>query len=993
MGRVLRAAALGCSLLLGLAAGRPESAWSPVAGPPAKSATALLQTRDGYLWIGSYEGLFRHDGVAYTLFDEHRGMTSPDITVTALHEATDGTLWLGHERGAVSSYRDGTFTTHPARPGWKADRYHAITTDPAGDVWLLDRRGELARLRDGLVLQPEWGGRDNMWALVRSREGRLWVVNGGRLSELVGTTLRVVAPPPGCTDAVQAVLPRPDGDIRIVAGGRLWDHTGEGWTGGNEALEIGELPVSTALETADGRIYLGTYDKGVLELLPGNPRRSRRFARGTGLPSDWILAACADHEGGVWLGTGGSGVLRLRARKVAMLAPPDAWQGRPVLSLCPTRDGGFLVGTEGAGLYRFSGDGAWTVLDARAGLRNNYVWAVHEDAAGGVWAGTWLGLDAMAGGHFAPAAGTADFSAPTLALAPARDGGLWVASRAGLARHVDGGLQWVEPAEDRRLREIRGLVEAPDGTLWVSTGGYGLGRVQRGQVRQFTRRDGLGSDFTHGLLLDEQGALWIGTRGGGLNRFKDGRFAAIRTEHGLVSDSISQIEDDGRGHLWMSSREGLFRVSKAELDACADGTLRQVRCFAYGPGDGLPEIACSSSQPAPGIRTADGRLVFTTDTGLALIDPGAVTPNTQPPPVAIEALHNGDRWEREAPFPAELDLGAGARRVEIRYTGLSFAQPDKVRFRCRLEGFDPDWVDMGGQRRALYSYLPPGRYVFRVTAANNDRVWNEQGRSLVLTVPPHLWQTLWFRLAVGTLAAALAGSLLWFQARRRLLHRVEVLERKHAIEAERTRIANDMHDDVGAGLTRINLLAGSAPAELRDPDRAVQLLAQIHETARGLTRAVDEIVWAVNPRHDTLESLVNYLERLALDVVRAAQMQCRLDLPVAIPPWRPGSEVRHQLCLAYKEALNNAVRHSGGRRVTVSFTLDPDGGRLVVADDGHGPAGATGTAEPGRIASGNGIPGMRRRLALIGGTCEIRAGADGGTEVVFRVPATALGRR
>jgi len=970
-----------------------DSCWQTVPGLPTKTVAALLQTRDGYLWIGTYEGLFRYDGVRYTLIDNRQVPAGHDLAATALYESPDGTLWIGHERGSVSAYKDGHFTEYPVRPGWKADRFHAITSDKTGAIWLLDSRGELARLGDGLVLHPEWGGRNNIWGLVRSREGRVWVANGGRLSELSGTELRAVEAPPGCDNVVQGIAARPEGGLWVAAGGKLWHLSDSGWNGGTQTLAIGERPVSATLATADGRLYLGTYDKGVLELRPGEPAAERLFGHGTGLPSDWVLAACEDHEGGVWLGSGSAGLLRSQKRKVEMLASPDSWQGRAVLTMCMTRDGGYLVGTEGAGLYRMSGDGSWSVFASEAGLRNNFIWAVHEGPDGSLWAGTWTGLDTATGARFAPAPGTADFGESIWALVRARDGGLWIGSRAGLARYEAGQIRWVEPAAPRKLRDIRGILEAPDGTLWISTNGNGIGRVRDGEVRQFLQRDGLGSDFTHGLLLDEHGALWIGTRGGGLNRYKDGRFAAVRTENGLESDSISQIEDDGLGYLWMSSRAGILRASKAELNACADGLLKQVQCLAYGLADGLPTLACSNSQPAPGYRTADGRLVFSTDAGLALIDPRAVKLNTRPPPVEIESIRDGDRWERRAPLPDVVELGPGAKRIEIQYTGLSFALPEKVRFKCRLDGFDPDWVDMGTERRATYSFLPPGRHVFRVIASNNDGIWNTTGRRLTLVVRPYFWQTLWFRLLLGALGAGAVATLVWFQARRRLLRRVEILERERAIGAERTRIANDMHDEVGAGLTRINMLAGAARTSLDDRPRLERDLALIHEAARGVTRAVDEIVWAVNPRHDTLESLVSYLERVAQDMLGAAQMQCRLELPDTLPNWTPSSEVRHHLVLAYKEALSNAVRHSGARRVTVTLTIGPDVCLLKVADDGRGIAGAHASSEPCRAASGNGIPGMQRRLAKIGGTCQFRPLPTGGTEVVFSIPSVALARR
>jgi uncharacterized protein YceK len=619
----------------------------------------------------------------------------------------------------------------------------------------------------------------------------------------------VAEAPPGCGNVVQGIVAGTDGGLWVAAGGKLWRLSDAGWSGGTQPLAIGELPVSTTLATADGRLYLGTYDKGMLELLPGEPRPERLFGRGTGLPSDWVLAACEDHEGGVWLGSGSSGLLRLQNRKVTMLAPPDSWQGRSVLTMCMTHEGGFLVGTEGAGLYRMSRDGAWSVFAAESGLRNNFIWAVHESPDGSMLAGTWTGLDVATGTRFAPVLGTSDFGESVWALVHARDGGLWIGSRAGLAQYRDGAIRWVEPGPNRKLRDIRSILETPDGTLWISTNGNGIGRI----------RDGAGAPVSPARRARQRFYPRAAARRkrDALDRHARGRPESLqgravhRSAHGERARERRHLADRGR---WAGlSLDELARRHPAGEQSRAQRLCRRDAEAGEMPrlrlADGLSSLACSNSQPAPGYRTADGRLVFSTDAGLALIDPRAVKLNPQAPPVEIESIRNDDRWERLAPFFGVIDLGPGAKRIEIQYTGLSYALPEKVRFKCRLDGFDPDWVDMGTERRVSYSYLPPGRYVFHVVASNNDGVWNTTGRSLALVVPPYFWQTIWFRLLLGTLGTGAVATLVWFQARRRLLRRVELLERERAIDAERTRIANDMHDDIGAGLTRINMLAST----------------------------------------------------------------------------------------------------------------------------------------------------------------------------------------
>ncbi len=965
----------------------PSVYWQHQAGVLANTV-AVQQTRDGYLWIGTYNGLFRYDGVEFTLFDNSRVPVWDDCTVTSLYEAADGTLWIGHSRGAVSTFKDGVFTRLEVRVGdWVRD----IASDAVGDIWVLDSSGQLTRLRDQRTLQLEDRHTGGILKMVCGRDGRLWVACGGRLYELARGQL--VSMPSPNAELIQGIGASSDGGLWVVASGRLRKRVADQWGEQLGALDIGSATLSSLIEMANGRLVLGTYDKGVLLVEPGAPLRQQLYGWNSGLPSDWVLAVCEDHEGGVWLGSGSSGLFKLQEKMVTMLVPPDGWQGRSVLTALPAHDGGFWVGTEGAGVYRMTNDGRWAEFGLGAGLRNRYVWALCEKPGGELWAGTWAGLDSTVGGGFAPAIGIGELVTATTALAQARQGGLWVGSALGLALYDQGRVQWAEPEGARKLVNIRAILEQPDGAIWVGCNGEGLGFVRDGKVRQYLRRDGLTSDYIHGLYLDGNGALWLGTRGGGLNRFKDGRFSCVSVEQGLASRSIFHIEDDGCGYLWMSSMDGLLRVSKRELNECADGRLPVVNCLSYGLNEGLLTLEPASAQSPSGCRTADGRLAFPMARGLAVVDPHAVRLNPQAPPVCIESLRSGERvFAPQAGAGAMIEVGPGARRVEIKYTGLSFMVPEKVRFRYKIDGLDSAWVDAGSERRAVYSFLPPGRYVFRVTAANNDGVWNPEGRSLAFVVLPYFWQTLWFRLlAVASVLLGVAVGV-WVWARYRLLRRVALLEREQAVASERTRIANDMHDDIGSSLTRISMLVELARRDIQDRPRLDAGLTRIYETARTVTRAVDEIVWAVNPRHDTLESLVSYIEKCAQDLLGAAGVRCRMDLPSEFPSWSPSAEVRHNLFLAYKEALNNAVRHSGADIVNITLTMSDDSCQLAIVDNGRGLSPSGGGERPrqeGRLSTGNGLPGMRRRLERIGGHCEIGNASGGGCSVRLFVPLHA----
>jgi signal transduction histidine kinase len=427
------------------------------------------------------------------------------------------------------------------------------------------------------------------------------------------------------------------------------------------------------------------------------------------------------------------------------------------------------------------------------------------------------------------------------------------------------------------------------------------------------------------------------------------------------------------------------------LNECADGKIPAVRFLSYGVNDGLPTIECSEGLQPAGGKTPDGRLWFPTSKGLAVVSPDELRINPLPPPMALEVMVVDGATVTNLAAP--LRIPPGRNRLDFYYTALSLVAPEKVRFKYRIEGLENDWVDAGTKRQASYSFVPPGSYTFHVIACNNDGVWNETGESLAFTLLPHFWQTWWFKVAGGLFIVVAASGLVWFETRRRMRRRLEILERQQAVERERARIAKDIHDDLGASLTRITMLSQSMHEDAWIPAYVTQNLERIQDTARDLTRSMDEIVWAVNPKHDTLDSLAGYLSRYAHDFLSSAHVRCRLDFPLQLPVRLLTAEVRHNLFLAFKESLHNVVRHAAAGEVCVALKLEANQLVLMVADNGRGFDGGQ-TADglplkPGRLSPGNGLANLRRRLVEIQGRCEVHSQPGRGTTVTFTVPLPA----
>jgi signal transduction histidine kinase len=781
-----------------------------------------------------------------------------------------------------------------------------------------------------------------------------------------------------------------DGGLWMTVGARLRKWKDGAWTEDRGVAPFDWSPLLKLVENRDGTLMGATSDHGFALIFPDG--KVSKFNRATGFYTDWVIDLCEDREGNLWAGTGGSGLALIRESSVQTVAPPDAWQGRAVLSVCFDRENAMWVGTEGAGLYRYLG-GTWTNFARIAGLANPYIWSLAEDTNGNLWAGSWgAGLFLRQGEHFERPPEMNGIYTPMPALFPSRQGGLWIGTTEGLLRYdAAGNKTWYAKDGVPAKRDVRCIIESRSGNVWFGTAGEGLFCLEAGRLKQFRKADGLPGDFVRCLREDETGALWIGTSDG-VCRFKDNRFSAINTRQGLVDNVICDIEDDGHGYFWMSSYNGIFRVSKTELQRCADGRLPSIHCLAFGMGDGMPTLEATGG----GCRTADGKLWFPTSRGLVAIDPQGAKANWLSPPVLIESLLVDNQPLADLASPSRLKIAPGRHRFGFQYTGLSFSAPEKVQFKYRLDKLDADWIDAGTKRTADYPYIPPGNYTFNVTACNNDGMWNDTGASLAFTVLPYFWQTLWFRVVglAGTVLLTSAG--VWYGTRRRMHLKLEFLERQRAIERERTRIAKDIHDDLGASLTRINLLSQSARRDMDDPPQREKNLDQICTTARQLTRAMDEIVWAVDPQHDTLDSLASYLDKQIHELLGASGIRCRLDFPAQLPAWPVTADVRHNLFLAFKEALHNVLKHSAATEVRISFVLEPSAVAVSIMDNGRGfdPAVLTETALNGgqprpRL---NGLVNMRKRLQEIDGRCEIQSERGRGTQVTFYLPVKEVAK-
>ena len=946
--------------------------WKTEQGLPQNSVKGILQTQDGYLWFSTRFGVVRFDGVAFRVFDRfNTPELSYDNCVALAEDQGDRSLWLGTMFGVVR-YKDQSFKGYRLVTGVGMDRIWSICSSADGGLWVA-ANFSLQRLNGEKVtrytVEDGLHGRE-VRSVLEDEQKQLWI----------GTNIGLERRDPVTGRFTEIWRSRHSEDESVSC--LFKDRSGVVWAGTFRSGMIRwQNGKATTYTTRDGlpanRVDLITEDQeSNLWFCTGNGKLVRfrdgkftQFGRKDGLSDDWVLCLREDREGNLWVGTAFGGLNRMQPRRILGYSVKDGLGNANVWSIFEGQNNTLWMGTDG-GLARFS-KGKFTHFLLGDDPTNNVVKAVCEDRGGTVWAGTKeYGLNRFRNGritHYGVEDGLAHFQIN--ALYEDRAGNLWVGTHSGLNVLKKGAVVRKYTTEDGlSTNDVRCIFEDRGGNIWIATYGGGLNRLRDDRFTTFTTRDGLSDNYAWTMYEDGDGVLWIGTERG-LTRLENGRFTAFTTNEGLFDNVVNDILEDDRNNLWLSCNRGIYRIRKQELNDVAAGKARSVHYVSYGTADGMLSSETNGENQPAACKTSAGKLWFPTTDGAVTIDPGKIANNELPPPVVLETVILDG--ESLAPHrPVRLPAGRG-NVIEFRYTANSLVAPDKVLFQYHLDGCDNEWRDAGTRRVAFYTNLRPGNYTFRVKACNNHGVWNHDGASFSFYLAPHFYQTYPF-YALCALSAILAGYGL-HRVRLSVVRKIERLERQHALEKERARIANEMHDDLGSSLTHIALLGELARRELPHSDRAGDHIQKITTTAREVFRAMDEIVWAVNPRKDTVDSLVGYLCKYAEDFLRPADIRCRLDLPETLPACSLSTEERHNVFLVFKEALNNIVKHAAATEVWIRVTIDPSSCLIVVEDNGRG--FRSDSARP----DGNGLHNMEERLKAICGRLELRSQPGQGT--------------
>lgn len=752
--------------------------WTSEQGLPQNSIHAIRQTRDGYLWFGTQEGLARFDGVRFVVFDQKNTPVFSDHRVSALLEDRAGNLWIGTWGGGLVRLRAGRFERFDSGAGLPNNRVCSIFEDRRGRLWV-GTEGGLARFEgERFVVPPGLNARPYVvMAMAESDEG-LWIATDGDGVLRLTDAIEVYTTRQGLSsDAVRA--------LHLASDGSLWVGTRTGLdrlVKGRFVAVAGPQgawsAISALREDAQGNLWVGTRGGGLARLHGG---AWSLFREEQGLSSNVVLSVELDREGSLWVGTEGAGLDQLRDVMFTSWGKPEGLGHEMLVPILEDRQGSLWMGSYGGGLFRLR-DGRFQAFTQREGLSSNLVASLLEDRHGALWVGTdGGGLNRLKDGRierFGRAQGLS--SDRVIALLEDRQGALWIGTYGGgLCRLKDGTFTTFGRAQGLTSELVMSLTEDRQGRLWIGTDGGGLNSLENGRFRAYTSEQGLANDTVFRVYEDPAGTLWVGTYGG-LSVLREGRLRSLTRAQGLFDERVFQILEDDQQNLWMSCNKGVFRVAKSEIEELLAGRRASVTSVAYGTVDGMRSSECNGNAQPAGWRARDGTLWFPTTHGAVQVDPARAQPRAEPPPVAIEEVAIDGR-SYPAGVAARVPPGRG--EVEIHYAGLGFREPERLRFRYRLEGYDTEFVEAGTRRVAYYTNLPAGRYRFLVHAASGEGPWSAASADFAFELRPRFYRAPWF-YAVSVLAVLTAA---WAAHRLRVRRMAANERRLAALVAERTR--------------------------------------------------------------------------------------------------------------------------------------------------------------------------------------------------------------
>jgi len=949
-----------------------HSTWKTRSGFPGW-IHSFAQTQDGYLLLGTEHGLFRFDGIrAVPALPPNEKLPSESIFTTIV--GSDGTVWIGTLAG-LSSWHNGKLTDYPQLNG---QLIFGLVEDHEGTVWAggysQSPGGKLCAIRGGDVrcVAEDGAFGTGVTGIYEDRARRLWVQTQAGLWRWAPGNPEYFPLPKGPNYGMR-LAENSDGELLVPLDGKLARFV-NGSVVGSYSLPRPQSRVAlpNLLRDRDGGLWVGTMSAGLMHLHAG---RTDVLTEAGGLSGDAVMALFEDREGNVWVGTQ-SGLDRFRDYPIVTYSGNQGLEWVPNHTILADRAGSIWFATN-RGIAKWKNGKSTMAQGVPLQADPRY-----QDSAGRVWLAGDDAIGYVQDDRYTPIEGVP--TGVVTSICADSTGNIWAATALALVEIRDGRvterIPWVRLGHADRAYSL--AMDPSSGGIWLGWLGGGLSHIKDGQVQStYSVTDGLGKGPVTDIRIDGASTLWAATEGG-LSRLKNGRISTLSSANGLPCDRIIWMMEDDTQSVWLYMLCGLVRISRSEMDAWIAAPGRKLRVTTFDSSDGVWNIGIALWTKPRATKSPDGRIWFSGDDGIRVLNPRKVRSPTRPPPVHIEQVIA----ERKtyAAFP-HLQFAAHTRDIEIDFTALSLVAPERIIFRYKLEGRDKDWENVGDRRAAFYNDLSPGLYHFVVTARDPRGGWNDSGASLDFSIAPAYWQTNWFRAACVASFVALLWAL--YQLRLRQIRQAFHARLEERV-GERTRIARDLHDTLLQSFQGLLLRFQTARELLRTrPAEAERTLeSAIDQTARAITEgreAVQGLRASTVERNDLAKAITTLAEEIAVEASSHASVELRVG--VEGTPRALHAIVRDEIYRIGSEALRNAFRHAKAKQIEVELRYDERQVRLRIRDDGQGidPKFLTDEGRVGHF----GLNGMRERAKLVRGKLTVWTAPDSGTEIELSVPA------
>ena len=956
-----------------------QTIWTTEDGLPQNSINDILQSRDGYLWLATFGGLVRFDGVKFTTFNSGNTPGLMSNRILSLYEGQNGTIWMGTQTGEIMTLdRDGPAKTYRSDGDVPITNIVQIIQAEDGTVWGATY-ANLVRFEGGkLSVYGRQNGfpADHVRKIEKTDDNSLWFLTEIGLVQLKDGAFNIFNPAGGLLPSTNLLSSNKAKNI-------LWVQTSSGLEGFSgetftKYAPLGSLTnknIAAFFEAEDGALWIHEYDHniiyklrdGVATVVPINEKRVLR------------RVMFLDNEGNVWIGTDGNGLIQLKKRKLLSYSTANGLPSDFIRAVTGSGNG-VWVSTD-LGISHLEG-GVIKNYSQKDGMPTANSTALCMGRDGTLWIGGSNdgGLSGFKDGRFTSYPSGDGPIRGISALYEDREGDLWIGTPAALLKMRDGKFTSFQLSDGLVSNSISFITQTTDGAMWFATVG-GLSRLKNGRFSNYTTEQGLSINYVRDIFEEPNGTLWFGTYGGGLNRLKEGKITVITMRDGLFDDFISRLLSDEKGNLWMLSNRGIFRVNLSELNSFADGQVKAFNFLSFTVADGMLSSEGNGGNQPSGWRTADGKLWFPTIKGVAMID-AMLDIDDLSPPVIIEKI-TIDR--KEWPPAEKIEIDTYQENIEIEYTGINFSSPEQVKFKYRLLGLDTNWVEAGTRRTAYFSHLPPGEFTFEVIAASGDGPSAPTAAALKLVVHPPFWRTWWFLLiCLSFLGLGIAAA---FRIRIAKLQRARILQQEfsrhliNANEIERRRIAAELHDGLGHSLAMIKNSAVAVAETKNVPPSAQQQLEQISEQTAQAISEVREISYNLRPYLLDYLGLTKAIQSL-FDRMSAATI---IEIEAEVDDINGLFDKEEEISIyrIIQECLNNILNHANANKITVAVRKHDDLLSITINDDGKGFDQVASTVN-GR-SGGFGLLGITERVRMLGGVHAIKSRPGNGTTITVSI--------